>query len=101
LTNRRACKNCNNIFTLDEVKGLPACPKCGAENSFFQRNDDKEDVIRHRLKVYDNNTKPVLDYYEKQQKVISVNGTGKIEDITGGILKGLEDKAGKIINFSS
>src|SRR5512147_3256290 len=41
-TNRLACKSCNNIFTFGEVKGLTACPKCGAENSFYQRNDDKE-----------------------------------------------------------
>lgn len=97
LTNRRACKTCSNIFTLDEVKGLKNCPKCGAENSFYQRNDDKEDVIRHRLKVYENNTKPVLEYYEKQKKVISVNGIGKIEEITEEILKRLELKAGKKI----
>lgn len=97
LTSRRACKACSNIFTLDEVKGLKKCPKCGEENSFYQRNDDKEDVIRHRLKVYEDSTKPVLEYYEKQQKVISVKGIGKIEEITGEILKRLEEKAGKKI----
>ncbi|HSD63221.1 MAG TPA: adenylate kinase [Ignavibacteriaceae bacterium] len=95
LTNRRACKSCNNIFTLDEIKDLHECPKCGEENSFYQRNDDKEDVIRHRLKVYESNTKPVLDFYEKQNKVISINGIGKVEEITVEILKGLENKAGK------
>ncbi len=101
LTNRRACKSCNNIFTYDEVKNLHSCPKCGAENSFYQRNDDKEEVIRHRLKVYEDSTKPVLDFYEKQSKVVSVKGTGKIEDITTGILKGLENKAGKNIPISA
>jgi adenylate kinase len=97
LTNRRACRSCKNIFTLDEVKDLTSCPKCGAENSFYQRNDDQEDVIRNRLKVYEESTKPVLDFYLKQGKVVSVKGTGKIEDITAEILKGLEEKAGKKI----
>lgn len=100
LTNRRACKSCNNIFTFDEVKDLKACPKCGAKDSFYQRNDDKEEVIRHRLKVYEDSTKPVLDFYEKQKKVVSVKGTGKIEEITSGILNGLEDKTGNRITVS-
>ena len=101
LTKRRACRSCNNILTLDEVKNLKTCPKCGAEGSFYQRNDDQETVIRHRLQVYEENTRPVLDYYEKQEKVVSINGIGKIEEITAGILKGLEEKAGKKIIISA
>jgi adenylate kinase len=93
LTNRRACKSCNNIFTYDEVKNLSACPKCGTENSFYQRNDDKEEVIRNRLKVYEENTKPVLDFYEKQNKVLNVNGIGKVDIITDEILKGINKRS--------
>jgi adenylate kinase len=101
LTNRRACRSCNSIFTLDEILGLQNCPKCRAENSFYQRNDDQEEVIRHRLKVYKDNTRPVLDYYEKLGKVISIKGAGKIEEITAGILKALESKAGNKIKISA
>ncbi len=101
LTNRRACKSCNNIFTYQEVKGLLECPKCGAENSFFQRNDDKEEVIRKRLSVYEDNTKPVLDFYEKKGSVINADGIGKVEDVTAEILKGLEEKAGRKIILSA
>ena len=101
LTNRRACKACNNIFTYSEVKDAAKCPKCGAENSFYQREDDKEEVIRRRLSVYEENTKPVLDFYENKGSVVSANGIGIVENITAEILKGLEEKAGKKIILSA
>lgn len=92
LSNRRACKNCHTIFTFDEIKGKDTCPKCGAENSFFQRNDDKEDVIRNRLKVYKSNTKPVLDHYRKQNRIINVDGLGSIEAVNKNIMQALKGK---------
>ncbi len=101
LTNRRACKSCSNIFTYAEVKDKHVCPKCGAENSFYQRDDDKEEVIRKRLSVYEANTKPVLDYYENKGSVISADGIGMVENVTAEILKGLEEKAGKKIILSA
>jgi adenylate kinase len=101
LTNRRACKVCDNIFTYDEVKDLNACPKCGAENSFYQRNDDKEEVIRKRLSVYEDNTKPVLDFYGDKGFVVNADGIGKVDDVTAEIIKGLEAKAGKKIILSA
>jgi adenylate kinase len=100
LTSRRACKSCNNIFSLQEIEELTACPKCGAENSFYQRNDDKEEVIRRRLKVYEENTRPVLDYYDKRGIVINADGIGKVEDVTDAIIKGLKEKAGKNLILS-
>ena len=92
LSNRRACKNCHTIFAFDEIKGKDICPKCGAENSFFQRNDDKEDVIRNRLKVYKSNTKPVLDHYGKQHRIISVDGLGSIDAVNKNIMQALKGK---------
>ncbi len=64
LTNRRACMVCSNIFNYNEIKDLRKCPSCGAENSFYQRNDDKEEVIKHRLQIYKSSTKPVLEHYK-------------------------------------
>ncbi len=101
LTNRRACKSCKNIFSYSEVKGKSVCPKCGSENSFYQRADDKEDVIRRRLSVYEENTKPVLEFYENKGAVITADGIGRVEDVTAEILKGLEEKAGKKIILSA
>ena len=78
------------IFTLEEIEGKNKCPNCGAENSFYLRDDDKEDVIRNRLKVFRENTEPVLKYYNNSRNVISVNGIGNIEQINETILKALK-----------
>jgi adenylate kinase len=86
LNNRRACKNCGQIFVLSDIDGLLKCPNCNAEKSFHLREDDKEDVIRNRLKVFDANTKPVLEHYEKQNKVKSFNGLGSVEEVNSEIM---------------
>jgi adenylate kinase len=88
---RRACKECGKIFSLEKIDGLDKCPKCGAENSFYLRDDDKEDVIRNRLKVFQSSTIPVLKYYQERGEVLSVNGIGEIEDVNRLILKKLEN----------
>ena len=50
------------------------------------RADDKEDVIRHRIGVYNAETRPLLDFYGKQGKLVTVEGIGGLEDIFGRIL---------------
>jgi adenylate kinase len=90
LTNRRACKNCKQIYSLEEIEDSDSCPNCGMKDSFYQRSDDKEDVIRKRLEVFNTTTKPVLDYYSENENVIYVNGIGKVEEISQNILQKLE-----------
>jgi adenylate kinase len=91
LNSRRACKECGEIFSLEEIKGLDKCPNCGAENSFYLRDDDREDVIRNRFKIFKSTTIPVLNYYQERGKVISVNGIGSIEEVNALILDRLEN----------
>ncbi len=90
LTNRRACKVCHNIFSLSDIKDKESCPVCGSKKSFYQRDDDTEKVIRHRMEVYKNNTEPVLEYYAKQNKVTTINGGAPVEEVTGNILSALK-----------
>jgi adenylate kinase len=90
LSNRRACKACGNIFILKDIEGLDTCQVCGAKNSFYLRNDDKEEVIKNRLDVFNSTTKPVLDYYESKGKVIKVNGLDTIENVNKNIVELLE-----------
>lgn len=92
LSNRRACKICGTIFVLKEIEGLNKCPKCNAENSFYQRNDDTEDVIRHRLNIFNENTKPVLGYYKSKNKAITIDGLGSIKEVNKEIVSTLEKK---------
>ena len=90
LTNRRACKACDSLFIYSEIKDLKKCPKCGAVDSFYLRDDDKEEVIRKRLEVFKNETKPVLNHYDQQGKVIEVVASGSIEEVTGKLFSALK-----------
>lgn len=92
LNSRRACKECGHIFTLAQIENSDSCPDCNAKNSFYLRDDDKEEVIRKRMEVFRMTTEPVLSYYEKQGKVISINGLGSVEEVNQNLLKILNDK---------
>lgn len=92
LTNRRACKVCQNIFTLSEIEDKEKCPFCNSPGSFYLRNDDKEEVIRNRLDVFKTTTQPVLDYYDRRGNLVTVDGLGAIEDVTAIILTSIEAK---------
>jgi len=89
LNSRRACRECGHIFTLMEIEQSKTCPDCKAKDSFYLREDDKEEVIRKRLEVFRKSTEPVLNYYKKQGKVISINGLGSVEEVNRDILKAL------------
>ena len=92
LTNRRACRSCGSIFNYNEIKNKEQCPVCGAKDSFYQRKDDKEDVIKRRLEIYSSTTKPVLEYYKKQNKAINISGLQNIKEVTDSILSVLKNK---------
>lgn len=92
LTNRRACKVCQSIFSLSEIEDKENCPTCNSAGSFYQRNDDKEEVIRNRLEVFKNTTQPVLDYYDRKGILVTVDGLGAIDDVTASILTSIEAK---------
>lgn len=86
LNSRRACKECGHIFTIEQIKNSDSCPDCNAINSFYLRDDDKEEVIRKRLEIFRKTTEPVLKYYEKQGMVISINGLGSVDEVNAELL---------------
>jgi len=92
LNNRRACKVCGHIFNLQEIDGMDTCPNCGAKNSFYLRNDDKEDVIKNRLDIFNKSTMPVLGYYENNDRLIVVNGFDTIENVNKKIIDSLKKR---------
>jgi adenylate kinase len=85
LGKRRVCSVCKSIFSLSDIgDDVKRCPKCGGE--LVKRKDDSEEVIRHRLKVYESETKPLIDYYTEEGLLVNVDGSGKEEEITERIL---------------
>ena len=89
LTGRRVCEKCGAGYHVifDPPKQEGVCDKC--QGKLYQRDDDKESTIRNRLKVYNNQTAPLIEYYQKKQLLSLVDGMGSIEEIFGRISKAL------------
>jgi len=64
------------------------CDKCGGE--LYQRADDNEETVKARLEVYNNQTKPLIEFYEKKGLLRRIDGTGSIQDIFNRIVQLLE-----------
>jgi adenylate kinase len=83
---RLVCKSCNAVYNLlvspPRVDGK--CDACGGE--LAQRDDDKEEVVRKRLRVYTDQTKPLLKYYAKRKLLKDVDGSGSIEEVQEAVL---------------
>lgn len=86
LTGRRVCRKCGESFHITfnppEKEGL--CDSCGGE--LYQRDDDREETIRNRLKVYQAQTAPLITFYEEKDILHSVDGVGSIEEIKERLL---------------
>jgi adenylate kinase len=85
LTGRRTCKDCGAIYNihLSPPKTEGHCDRCGGE--LFQREDDNEETIANRLKVYEEQTAPLIGYYQQQNKLHTIPGTGDIDTITNKV----------------
>jgi adenylate kinase len=85
LTGRRLCRQCQTAYHL--VSAPPrqpgVCDRCGGE--LYQRQDDSEATVRHRLEVYARQTAPLLDYYRGRGLLAPVNAEGAIEAIRAAI----------------
>ncbi|MEM2272489.1 MAG: adenylate kinase [Archaeoglobaceae archaeon] len=90
IVNRRICRKCGAIYHLiyDPPKKNGVCDKCGGE--LYQRDDDKEEVVRERFKVYRKNTEPLIEYYKRKGILFDVDGTKDIEKVKAEILSILE-----------
>ncbi|MEE8334999.1 MAG: adenylate kinase [Candidatus Neomarinimicrobiota bacterium] len=90
LSNRMACLDCGEITNLlfHNSAKKETCRNCGGK--LYQRKDDKPQVILQRLKIYDQQTSPLLDYYREKGILRIVNGEGDIKKITSRILEALK-----------
>jgi adenylate kinase len=86
LSDRTVCENCQTPYTGRKVGDV--CDKCGG--ALMRRKDDDPDAIRTRLRVYDDETAPVLDWYKRNgDRVAVVNAVGAVDDITSRALDAL------------
>jgi adenylate kinase len=85
LTGRRLCRQCQTAYHM--VSAPPrregVCDRCGGE--LYQRDDDREATVLNRLRVYDQQTAPLLDYYRDRGQLTTVQGEGAIGTIRDAI----------------
>ena len=90
LSGRRVCPNCGASYHIDnnppKVEGI--CDVC--QTPVIQREDDKEQTVLDRIKVYDSQTKPLVDFYNKPDLVFTVDGTLPIDEITNKLVTELK-----------
>lgn len=89
LSGRRTCRSCNHVWHIDfdppGVEGI--CDR--DEGELFQREDDKESTVRHRLDVYAEQTSPLIAFYSKRGVLIGIDATGPVDDVTQRALEAL------------
>jgi adenylate kinase len=95
IAGRFACANCgegyHDVYKLPKVEGV--CDRCGS-SQFVRRKDDNAEVVRSRLKAYHAQTEPLIDYYDRQGKVRTVDGMADIGTVEKEIATALDGEGG-------
>jgi adenylate kinase len=81
LTGRRVCSECGANYHVEfdqpEVEGV--CDDCGGD--LYQREDDTEETVKERLRVYEENTAPVVQHYREEGVLVEVDGEGTPDEV--------------------
>jgi len=85
IAGRRVCRNCGATYHVDFSFSTPGkCPKCGGE--LYQRDDDREEIVRKRLGAYFAWTVPLIAYYRRQGKFAEVDGMASMDEVFAAII---------------
>jgi len=91
LAGRRTCTHCERTSNVElkptKVEGV--CDHCGGE--LFQREDDREEIVRHRLDIYHRDTEPLQRFYWDRGLLREVDAVGEVEEITRRAIAQLDD----------
>jgi adenylate kinase len=90
LTGRRTCRNCGRGYhiSFDPPRNAKLCDACGGE--LYQRDDDREETIRKRLSVYDQQTSPLIAYYRTTGLLAQLDGMQPIAVVQEQVLAALQ-----------
>lgn len=91
MSGRRVCPACGESYHIqyNPSKQEGICDKCGA--ALIIRKDDVPETVQKRLSVYHEQTAPLIEYYRKQGKLVSVDGTAAPDDVTSSIVKAIQE----------
>ena len=86
LSGRRSCSTCQTVYHIeyDPPTREGVCDKCGG--AMVQRADDKPETVVARLKVFEQQTRPLVEYYQKQGLLRRVDATGSIDQVYARLL---------------
>jgi len=90
ISGRRTCSLCNKVFNIHTAPPASPATDCAPgsnEHQLFQRKDDEEATVAERLRVYANQTQPVLSYYSDAGLLRTVSAEGALEEITQRLLE--------------
>ncbi len=85
ISGRRVCKSCSETYHTEFIGDSLVCAKCGGE--LYIRKDDNPESVEERLKVYSSQTQPLIDYYGKQGKVVTLNSGRDRKEVFVDIVK--------------
>jgi adenylate kinase len=84
ISGRRTCRDCGRVFNVDTAGGSGAdetCPKVNGPHQLFQRPDDNEHTVAERLKVYEEKTQPLVEFYRGQGLLRAIKAEGSVVEV--------------------
>jgi adenylate kinase len=90
LSSRWTCRNCQAVYNVisNPPREEGKCDVCGGE--LYQRTDDVPETVRNRIRVYRDQTSPLVEHYRGKGLLVTIKSEGGIENVQGKILKALE-----------
>lgn len=100
ISGRRTCSDCGRVFNLFSTSAAQAqsrmCPKTGAPHRLFQRPDDNEATVAQRLKIYEEKTRPLVDFYRQHGMLRTIDAEGDVEVVTRRLEEALHNVASPV-----
>jgi adenylate kinase len=97
IAGRRSCQTCGSVYNIYTMPlgAQPRCQKCADHPLLFQRPDDNEETVVQRLRVYEEQTRPLVGYYRDKGLLRVINAQGEVDAITRLLVDALSARAQK------
>ncbi|HEY2590010.1 MAG TPA: adenylate kinase [Steroidobacteraceae bacterium] len=92
ISGRRTCRRCGRVFNVVTSPPEPGetCPVSGGPHDLYQRPDDNEATAAERLRVYEEKTRPLVDFYARRGILQKVSAQGEVDEVTARVEAALE-----------
>jgi len=99
ISGRRTCADCGRVFNVSDSKAersdSEACQGTGAPHRLIQRPDDNEATVAERLRVYEEKTRPLIEFYRDRGLLRVINAQGSVEEVTERLEQALHPRRGR------